>query len=223
VDAFSLAPLELHDLRGDLSVDGRDLHLENAEASAYGGAVLGSLEADLQQQPSYRVTLAFQRVNLAALTDAAASLRAHFSGAASGEMNITANGTAAGALASSLQCRGSAQIRDAEIRGISLLDSFSAAQLRLGDSAFPLAAALFTCGQGRVNFSELRLTSGSSEIRASGSVDFGRQFSLRLHNTPPLLAGKSPRVAASAGAGDFELTGTLEKPELAPVSISGPP
>jgi hypothetical protein len=220
VDQLVLAPLELAHLHAQMALDGRRIELDGAQADFYGGAVRGSFGADLEPQPSYHLQAAFDRVNLTKLTISAANLRDRFAGVASGDLELDAHGLGRAALADSLDCRGAVQVRDAQITGMDLLESLNAASMRSGTSTFPLASAGFSCSAGKVEFAELRLEGTDTEIRATGSVDFGRNLDLHLRALPPVLAGKNASPVPAKGV--FQLTGTLETPQLVRVvSLSG--
>ena len=214
VDQFTVDPLELRHLRAQMSLDGRRIELDGAQADFYGGVVRGSFRADLEPQPSYHLQAALDRANLAKLTISAANLRDRFAGVASGELELDTHGLGRAALAASLDCRGAVQVRDAQITGMDLLESLTMASLRSGISAFPLASAEFSCSASKVRFAELRLEGLGTEIRATGSVDFGSNLDLHLRALPPVLAGKNAPPLPAPARGIFQLTGTLEIPRL---------
>lgn len=214
VDQFTVDPLEFRHLRAQMGLDGRRIELDGAQADFYGGIVRGSFRADLEPQPSYHLQAALDRVNLAKLTTSAANLRDRFAGVASGNLELDALGLGRAALAASLGCRGAIQVRDAQITGMDLLESLNAASLRSGTSVFPLASAEFSCSASKVKFAELRLEGLDTEIRATGSVDFGNNLDLHLRALPPVLAGRDASPLPVPARGIFQLTGTLETPRL---------
>ena len=67
LDQFTLEPLVVHHLQGDLKIDGRHVALADAVGQFYGGQVAGSLDANLSSTPAYRADLNFSRIDGAAL------------------------------------------------------------------------------------------------------------------------------------------------------------
>ena len=210
---FTLAPFVLRQLHADAAVDGRELHLTNAETGFYGGKLLGSIALNLVSQPTYEVDAKFRDVNLSQLAAHTFSLADLFSGSASGSLHISAKGVGREALLRSLSCQGSAQMRDAGYAGMDLLESMSAGARRPGATFFPSASAEFSCSGGKVQFSRLLLTGPKNQIAAAGFVDFQRQLQLELRS------GSGAQDGSEAGRNSdpahvFELSGTLKSPQL---------
>ena len=88
LDEFTLPPLAVHHLQADLKIGGRHIELANATGQLYGGTLAGSLVADLQAPPSYKVNAAFSRVDLSALSAASPSLANLFDGSADGKISF---------------------------------------------------------------------------------------------------------------------------------------
>ena len=68
VDQFTLAPLVVRHLEGDLKIGGRHLQVAGAKAQFFGGNLDGSFDAQLTAMPSYRIHLDYSHVDLASLT-----------------------------------------------------------------------------------------------------------------------------------------------------------
>ncbi len=219
-DRFSLAPLELRRLQGNLKVEGRMVELSAARAQFYGGNITGSFEAELKAAPAYRASLDFAYVDLAALGSAVPSLANLFSGSAAGDISLQSTGSNRAELAASLACDGSARVDNAELRGINLADSVQAGARRRGVSLFREASGAFTCGGGKIALHRLRLLTPSSEIDAAGVADFRRNLDLRLR---VLTAGTSrPDSSAADNQGEeYQLTGPLAAPQI--TTLSPPP
>jgi hypothetical protein len=216
IEQFSLAPVALRHLQGDVRIGGRHLEVSSAKAEFFGGALQGSLDAQLTAAPAYRLNLDYSGVDLAALTSAFPTLADLFSGSASGEFALDSGGGTRADLVSSLECRGNARITDAKLENINLLESMLAAETRPGGSSFPSASAAFACGNGKIIFQRLRFTGTSQDIAASGSVDFSRSLHLQLRVLPAGGAIGTARPAAQL----FELTGPLSAPTIEPVNPS---
>lgn len=213
IGALALSPFQFRRLRADASVDGRHLRLTDAQASFYGGSLSGSLALDLTQKPSYEVAAQFQSVNLGLLAARTLSLSDLFVGSATGNFRLSAQGLGRNALLRSLSCHGHAQVRDASYRGIDLDESLQASARRPGVTVFPLAAADFSCGNGQVTFSRLRLQNTQGGFDATGYVDFGRRMAFEI--LP--VSGASSTNASSASADPpvvFRLAGSLAAPQF---------
>src|SRR5580693_3366082 len=216
IEEFSLAPVALHHLQSDVKIGGRHIEVSSAKAEFFGGALEGSLDAQLTAAPAYRLNLDYSRVDLAALTAAFPTLADLFGGSASGEFALDSGGGTRADLVSSLECRGNARITDARLQNINLLESMREAGPHPGVSTFPAATAVFACGDGKIIFQRLRFTGTSQDIAASGSVDFSRSLHLQLRVLPAGGAIGTARPAAQL----FELTGPLSAPTIEPVNPS---
>jgi uncharacterized protein involved in outer membrane biogenesis len=221
VDQFTLAPVSIHRLQADASIDGRHLTLSNLHAQLARGDLSGSVRADLDPTPAYRVDLDFSAIDLYALTAAAPSLADHFAGLASGKISIAAHGATRADLVSSVQCRGNAQISGAELMTISLTDSFADATFRPGKSAFRDASAAFTCAAAKIVFQHLALSSPTSEIAADGSIDFARNLDFRFTTHPDSTVPRPTRTP-DLHSNVFHLTGNLSDPEIAALQSPAP-
>ena len=216
VDEFELAPLLLRYLQSEVKIGGRHIEVSGVKAQFFGGALEGSLDAQLTATPSYHLKLDYSRVDLAALSAAFPTLANLFGGSATGEFTLDSSGATRADLISSLECRGDARIADAKLQNISLLESTREAQRRPGASSFSSASAVFFCGDGKINFQRLRFTGAAQDVAASGSVDFSRNLNLELRVIPAVNALNSPHGATAAQF--FELTGPIRAPNFQPAS-----
>jgi hypothetical protein len=213
IEDLALAPLALHHLESDVKIGGRHIEVSRATAQFFGGALAGSLDAQLTATPAYRLNLDYSRVDLAALTSAYPTLADLFAGSASGEFALDSNGAARADLVSSLECRGTARITDARMQNISLLESIREAERRPGVSSFAAASAVFSCGEGKIVVQRLQFTGATQDVAASGSVDFSRNVNLQLRALPAAGGIGAPRPAANA-AQLFNLTGPIRSPDI---------
>lgn len=208
LDEFTLAPVTVHRLQGDLKVSGHHIEFTNARGQFYGGNIAASFEADFAAIPSYRVNLDFSRVDLLALSADSPNLAKMFSGAASGELLLNARGADKSDMLASLACKGKARVSDVEFRSFNLAESLHADATRTGTSAFRQASTTFTCADREIKFQGLLLQSPSAEIEGFGSLDFRRNLNLRLRVLP------SEAEERSSPASDYRLTGPLSSPQL---------
>lgn len=213
LNQFTLAPFVLHQLRADAAVDGRELHLTNAQTDFYGGKLLVSIALDLVAQPTYQVDAKFRDVNLSQLAAHTFSLADLFSGSASGNLQISAKGVGRDALLHSLVCQGNAEMRGAGYDGMDLIESMDAGARGPGSTLFPLASADFSCSAGKVQFSRLRLNGPRGQFEAAGYVDFQRRMNFELRPfSAPLALGDGAKGTEPTGV--FDLSGSLKAPEL---------
>jgi hypothetical protein len=213
IDQFTLAPLVVHRVQGDATIDGRRVTLANFRAQLYKGDVSGSIRADLDAAPAYRVNLDFANVDLSSLTASSPSLADRFDGSASGKISIDARGATRSDLLSSLQCRGTARINGAEISTIDLSASFSDGAFRPGKSAFREASADFTCAGGKLEFQHLLLSAPAADIAGEGTADFGRNLDFKLAVLPQSSTDRDTQ-ASEPRAVSYRIAGTLAEPEI---------
>lgn len=216
VDQFTLAPLVVRHLQGDLKIGGRHLQLSASKAESFGGNLEGSLDAQLTAIPSYRIHLDYSRLDLAALTSVFRTLNNTFAGSASGGLTFNFHGADRSDMISSLECRGNAHIEGAQFGALNLAESLQQGNLAPGKSSFSEASAEFLCHDGKIVLQNLSLVGPGPEINGSGSVDFARNLDLRLRELSPsendTPVSKRPRADAN---GIYVLTGPLDSPTIA--------
>ena len=213
IDQFALAPLMLHRVQTDASIDGRRLAFSNVRAQLAKGEVTGSLRADLEASPSYRLNLEYSGVDLYDLTAAAPSLADRFAGIASGKIAISATGASRSDLISSLQCRGTSRIAGAELMNIDLTASFAEGAFRPGRTTFRDASADFTCAAGKIDFERLRLTGPAEGFTGQGTADFSRNLDFRFVALPDFAAPHAVRASDSI-LPSHRVTGNLSEPQI---------
>jgi hypothetical protein len=197
IEQLNLGSVALRKLTANSSIDGRRLELSGAQADFYGGTVRGSVRAQLVALPSYEVESSFTQVNLASLSGANPALAHQFEGLATGNILIRARGTGRSALLDSLECRGQAEVEQAELHGVDLVESLRQGEAQPGATSMPQVDAAFTCQAQKVQFSRLRFSLGGPQrYAASGSVDFKRSADLQIR----VLAPDEPESPDSTGA-----------------------
>ncbi len=216
LDQFTLAPVVVRRLQGDLKVSGHHIELANARGQFYGGNIGASFDADFAAIPSYRVNVDFARVDLSVLSADSPGLANVFAGTASGILALNAHGAAKSDLLSSLACKGKARMSDLEIRSLNLAESLREGAARPGRSAFRQASATFTCANREIKFQNLLLLSPSAEIEGFGSLDFSRNLDFRLRAIPSETSDRSARTS------DYRVTGPLSSPQLTRVPMPAP-
>ncbi|HEY0702235.1 MAG TPA: AsmA family protein [Candidatus Acidoferrales bacterium] len=222
VDEFTLAPLVLRHLHGDMTVGGRHLEITNAKAQLFGGNVDGSLDAELTATPAYRVVAEYSGIDLAALTATSPSLANLFAGSVSGDLALDFSGATQSKMVSSLECSGTARFVSPEIHGLNLPDMLHDAALRSGSTAFHDGEAAFTCADAKIVFHDLSF-SGAPGIQGAGAVNFDRTIDLRLWPaTNPVPASAAAKSSAVPARDAIELTGPLARPSVRRSDRSAP-
>jgi hypothetical protein len=221
LDQFTLAPVIVRHLQGDVKIEGHKIALTNAKAQLAGGNIGGSFDADLTPAPSYRVNLDFSQVDLSALAAASPSLSNLFVGSASGQVSFTTRGASRSDLLDSLECRGAARVADPVLHNLNLADSIREGARRSGTSSFHEAKADFTCSSRQVKFRDLVLLGPAGEITGSGSLDFATSLDFRLRARTADAALRAARASDSAQE-TVELTGPLSEPQIARVPSLAP-
>jgi hypothetical protein len=222
LDQFTLAPVVVRRLQGDLKVDGHHIELANARGQFYGGNIGASFDADLAAIPSYRLNVDFSRVDLAALSAYSPAFEDVFAGAASGELVLHARGATKSDLLASLACKGKARVNDAEFRNLSLTDSLREGASRPGISSFNQVSAAFTCGDREIRFPDLWLLTPSGEIDAVGAMDFSHSLDFQLHAVSGAPAERATHAADAASQPTYQLTGPLSAPQLTRLPAPAP-
>jgi uncharacterized protein involved in outer membrane biogenesis len=215
INQLRATPFVLQGLAGDLTVDGRDLTLDNVLARLAGGEVVGSFEANLVATSDYDAHARFSGVDFGALAEGDHPEAAAFGGKASGEVEFSMQGTSRGDFADSLQCQGALDVRNAAWRGIALAESLQDAKTVAGDSAFSEASGKFACADGAVALTDIVLTGAHGEIDGSGRVDFARNLDLQMRGVRGEPGAVGPVEDASGLAEkSASVTGTLDAPEI---------
>ncbi len=209
LDQFALPPLAVDHLQADLKIGGRHIELANVTGQLYGGTLAGSVVADLQAPPSYKVNAVFSRVDLSALTAAAPALADLFDGSADGKISFTASGATRADLVASLGCQGQADFASPAIHGIDLVSSLRASAVVPGASRFSSASASFTCSSRTIQIQNLSLAAPGPDIAGSGAIDFSRDLDLRLHFVSSASKPSEPA---------YRITGTLAAPKIARIA-----
>jgi hypothetical protein len=209
LDQFTLAPLVVRHLQGDLKIDGRHIVLANATGQFYGGQVAGSLDAELSGTPVYRADLDFSRVDMPSLIAATPSLAGLRAESAAGEISIDARGASRADLVASLTCQGNVRATGPEFLNIDLRKSFGGQPDNMGSTRFRNGSATFSCAQRKIDFQSLSLaTSVDTFASGSGTVDFNRNLDLRFR-----IRSANPD-SEDAPSDSFRLTGPLAAPKV---------
>ncbi len=223
VDQFTLAPFMLRSLQGNLTLGGRHVTLENASAKLYGGTIAGTVDANLQAVPVYRVDAEFSRANMSSLVADSPALAALSADSVAGSASFETHGASPGDLLAALKCEGKASVSDFGLSNIDLLGSMRLGNTQPGESAFQDASAAFTCVNGQIHFENLLLEGHSILLGGSGTIDFNRNLDLRLHILSDGAVGPRPAKSPIAIPGQiYQLSGTLASPQVTPVQPTAP-
>jgi hypothetical protein len=212
IDQFAFLRFVVHRLKGDLSIRGRRLELDDADADFYGAHVSGKLIADLQKAPTYSVKAHFSGLNISSLTASSPTLPKSFGGQASGDLSLTFAGAGRDALLASLECEGSTDIQNPSLEGFDLIESLRSEGRVPATTFFSRAVGAFKCRNNRIQISQLRLVRPDAELSLSGSVDPARNLDLRVHWIRGAAEGGEPGSAVTPGASQIE--GPLAAPRL---------
>lgn len=211
---FTLAPLVASRVKAHASIEGRRVALTEATGQFYGGSVRGSFRAALDHPPSYHANLSFSSVRLADLAESSRALAGLFSGTASGELSLDAQGTAREDLLASLSCSGNARVSGGAWRA----ENFSKmldGEAPPGKTAAPLdGSAALSCARRKIDFQTLTLEANGIRAQGMGAVDFNRTLDLRFEVRGP--------ADAPGGAHDasYRLRGSLAAPRIEPLARS---
>lgn len=233
IENFSLAPVAVHYLRGDLTLDGRHLEFANVAGQFYQGQLAGSLRADFTSPPKYETSLDFSDVDLHALSEAFPSLAGRLAGSASAKIHFDLRGASRSDLSGSLECYGRAWAKDLSAQKISLVGQAArdtlAQTVRTDPSPFQGASATFACASGKIRLFDLALSAAETRWNGAGSIDFAHNLDLRLRLArvdtaqpqPANLDGGAAAKGADMTGTGYTVTGTLESPRVS--RVSAPP
>ncbi|MDE3108519.1 MAG: AsmA family protein [Acidobacteriota bacterium] len=206
IGEFTLEPLALRQITGNLRVDGRHLELSNAKAKFYGGQLSGLLRADLNAIPIYRAEIGASRVDAAPLVAAVPALAGLSAKMVDGQISIDAKGASRGDLISSISCRGTATADGVALGGLDLANALDASSQAAQTGRISAASAAFTCSRRAIHFQRLSLDlDGGSSVIGTGSIGFDRGMDLRFFDVSP--------NSKTAGA-SFRLAGNISSPQL---------
>jgi hypothetical protein len=224
VDEFSASPFTLQNLSGSLTLSGRAITLDDATAQFFGGNLAGSINAKLDATPDYRLHANFSGVDIAALTSGAHPDAATLGGTASGNAELSMQGTSRSDFAESLECSGALNALGATWQGVALVDSLEAGKLVPGDSTFAEASGQFACASGGIALNDMVLTNARAELHGSGTVDFARTLHLqmRVGQAGTEIVGPT-QYTSSAAAKIIQVSGTIAAPEFSKVPPSRRP
>ena len=236
LDDFTLAPVALHGLRGNLSLDGRALQLTKASAQFGGGQLFGALQASLDRTPKYEASLDFSGIDLPALATEFPSLTGRLMGSASAKVELSFRGLSRSDLLNSLECRGVAVVKELAIANLTVGETGTDAKAPyvgpVDATTFPHASARFSCSAGKIEFEDLALSGAGALWNGAGSVDFARNLDIRLRRLAADSAATResklgqiddhPPRADGAGA-EYRVTGTLMSPVVSHIAIPARP
>jgi hypothetical protein len=214
---FLFAPLELRHLRARVGWRGRRLELSEAEADLYSGSIRGSFRAEFADPPAYDIEFTFSRVDLAQLCNATRPFSGRLAGKAAGELALATRGAERESLIGSLEGRGTLEVRDAQVRGFNLLDSFAAGRRQPGVSLFRSAAGNFAVSNRTIQIRGFRLSAAAAELDVQGRSDFSRALDLLVRVLPP-----APGARPIAGR-TFRISGPFDSPVITPIETGAPP
>ncbi len=218
IEELEIEPLRLRKLRANAVLEGRALRLYEVQAEAYAGKLSGALEAKLGSRPEYRVDANFERVNVAALSEATPRLRNHFAGIANVEIHLTTQGIGRDDLVKSLEGRGAVTFRNAVFRGMDLGAAIGQGVFRRGSTQWQSAEGTFTVRAEKIDLRQLRLDDGVNPLQAEGTIQFSHAWDLQVHS---LRDPKQMAKSITEGRA-VRITGSLEAPQVLPEGVPIP-
>ena len=225
LDQFTLAPLVIRRLNGELDIEGRHIRLTSAEGQLYGGQVTGSIDANLQVSPRYEVTVGYDGVDLSSLSGVSSALNGLFGGLASGEAIFSTHGASRADLLASIECQGTVQARGVELSMIDLPSSLRDGVRRPGTSRFQRTSATFACDDRKLQFQDMVISGLGPEIDGEGTFNLDHTLDFQLHMIPD--SPEAPRTASVSrdrlppqDGEVYRLTGPLSAPEVTRIPAS---
>ena len=178
---FTLEPLVVRHLQGDLKIDGRHIVLTDATGQFYGGQVSGMFDAELSASPGLSSRLGFlaRGYFFARCRDAGA--RRIYGGIRGGQLSFVARGANRTDLLASLTCQGSVKADSPELVNFDLSKALGGRPQSSGSTRFQNGVATFSCAQRKIDIQSLGLaTDSDTSVNASGTIDFSRNLDLRF-------------------------------------------
>jgi hypothetical protein len=206
-------------ISGDLSYGQDSLTLRNVDAEFYGGKLRGSADFMFASgKVTYRGALQVERASLAQVLDAFTGKQGNVSGLLSGAAQID-DGTW-GDLRT-LRGQGRADILDGHLVDVPVfgLASFILNMLpgKPGNSKARTASATFVCADGLIRTEDLAVETGGTKTTMKGTVswDGAIDFEVRTRGSNLFNVLIDPLRWLT----DAHVTGTLSKPEAAPLRL----
>jgi uncharacterized protein involved in outer membrane biogenesis len=224
----ALDTLTVSEVTAPLRFDGRVLALDPVALRAYGGSTRGTFTADLGASPAaWRLQAAVSGVDVDAFLSANTSLRNKIEG--TGNLRTDLRGKAGEPLDRSLAGTIHLTLTKGVIRDFPLLSTLNQA-LRVastadGDTAFDSLSGTLTAAGGRLRTDDLRLVSGDTTVRMTGTLTFAQHLELQgvaaisEQRSRELSAQWSDLSAQKNDRGEIELpfsvSGTTSQPHVA--------
>jgi hypothetical protein len=204
---LALAPLHFEKFDGDAELAGRTVSIRKAQADFFGGKVAGTLNATVTADPSYQFQGRFDRVDLARLGHATASLNNRISGTASATLTISSHGVGRENLVRAIEGDGQLDARKAELRGLNLSNVISGSTQETSSGSIASAQGTFHIANGAITTNNLLLENSQGRFQAEGHVDFSRALDMQIH--PSIIHAPTKSGGVPPG---FLLRGTIEAP-----------
>jgi uncharacterized protein involved in outer membrane biogenesis len=207
-----LAPLHFEKFDGQAELAGRTITIRKAQADFFGGKALGTLSARLLADPAYQFQGRFERVDVARLVRAVASLSTRVAGTASATLTLTAHGVGRVNLVRSMEGNGRLDARNVELSGMDFASLISGDAQDSSAGRFASAQGNFRISGGGIEVADFVLDNSQGRFQAEGRIDFSHALNLRIH---PSIFHATTNLA-SAPPPSFVLGGTIESPNVGP-------
>jgi len=212
VNSFELGRLHFARMKGRLSVGEREVALQDADASAYGGRVRGDARATFADQARYAARVEFDGINVASLVTVAASTHQCCTGTGSGRLDLKAEGWTRDALLASLTGTGHADVRSGALLTFDLPASLEAGTVRPGRTIFHEGSSEFSFGPSSVRLFGIRLGVQSKSFLADGSVNYRGELDVTVTGGARPVPPQTSAVITER----VRINGTLASPQILP-------
>jgi hypothetical protein len=208
--AIDVAPMRLGNFDGEAEISGRTIFIRRGQADFFGGKISGSLEAQLQPDPSYEFLGRFDRVDIVQLAGAVPFLDGRVAGNASATLTLSAHGVGRQDLVSSMTGEGTLNAKNTSLRGLDLSSVFPGGSPDPAPDLFASVQGTYRIQNKGVDLKNLLLDNSSGSLQAEGRIDFSHALNIRVH--PSIF--QAATVPASTSPPNFLLGGTIEAPRL---------
>jgi len=192
----------------------RDLQLDVSEADAQwaGGKLRAKLAAKFLPRPSYDISAALERVDLAQVPGAG-RLGDRVSGFASGTLHLTTQGVGREELLAKLSGQGDLHMNKIELRGWDVSASVADGAVHAGISRWPAGEVSFHLKDRSLLLDELRLDGARESTLVNGTLSFARSADLAVETSN--IAKNKPRLSSDSVPGHvLKISGPLDGPKV---------
>jgi hypothetical protein len=212
ITRLTIERLKLENVLAKGSLHNLKLEVPEAEAEWAGGKVLAKIDANFLPRPSYEITAELDRLNLAKLP-ATGRMAEHFSGVASGNLELKTRGVGREELLQNLDGRGVMHLKKVELRGWDVPASVADGAARAGNSQWPAGECAFLVRERNIVLQWLQLNAAREQTSVEGTLSFASDADLSV-STLALEKSKAQPEKASGNKHVLKISGPLDGPRL---------